>query len=62
MSWEFQKSLIGWLEKLQTYHNVVFKPICGEAKSVDVIAVLNSKERLQSVYEGYEDKHLNSTR
>ncbi|GBM62425.1 Tigger transposable element-derived protein 4 [Araneus ventricosus] len=47
----------GWLEKFRTRHNISFKSICGEEKSVDPNHVTDWIEKLKSVCQGYGDKN-----
>ncbi|GBM10573.1 hypothetical protein AVEN_21904-1 [Araneus ventricosus] len=46
------KASNGWLEKFQIRHNISFKSICGEEKSVDPNHVTDWVEKLKSVCQG----------
>jgi hypothetical protein len=48
----------GWLTRFKERHNIKFKQICGESRSVDVDVVKNWKENLDAVCQGYEDENI----
>ncbi|GBM15367.1 Tigger transposable element-derived protein 6 [Araneus ventricosus] len=52
------KASNGWLEKFRTRHNISFKQICGEEKSVNPNKVTEWIGRLKSLLKGYEDKDI----
>lgn len=52
------KASNGWLEKFQRRHNISFKAICGEEKSVDPTQVADWMKRLKPLCEGYEEKNI----
>lgn len=52
------KASNGWLEKFRIRHNISFKSICGEEKSVDLNDVTDWIEKLKSVCKGYDDKNI----
>ncbi|GBM31220.1 hypothetical protein AVEN_193350-1 [Araneus ventricosus] len=55
------KASNGWLEKFWTRHNISFKFICGEEKSVDPNHVTDWVEKLKSVCQGYDVKNIFNT-
>ncbi|GBL54409.1 Tigger transposable element-derived protein 6 [Araneus ventricosus] len=48
----------GWLEKFRTRHNISFKQICREEKSVNPNEVTDWIGRLKSLLKGYDDKDI----
>ncbi|GBN73511.1 Tigger transposable element-derived protein 6 [Araneus ventricosus] len=52
------KTSNGWLEKFRTRHNISFKQICGEEKSVNPNEVTDWIGRLKSLLKGYDDKDV----
>lgn len=52
------KASNGWLEKFRTRHNISFKQICGEEKSVNLNEVTDWIGKLKSFCEGYDDRDI----
>ncbi|XP_003248468.1 tigger transposable element-derived protein 6-like [Acyrthosiphon pisum] len=52
------KASNGWLEKFRKRHNISFKSICGEASSVDRIAVDDWKKKLPNIIDKYEKRDI----
>ncbi|XP_054724765.1 tigger transposable element-derived protein 4-like [Uloborus diversus] len=52
------KASNGWLEKFKLRHNVTFKTVCGEEKSVDLQCVTEWLQILTEICEGYEAKDI----
>ncbi|XP_054721300.1 tigger transposable element-derived protein 6-like [Uloborus diversus] len=52
------KAFNRWLEKFKLRHNVTFKTVCGEEKSVDLQCVTEWLEILTEICEGYEAKDI----
>ncbi|GBM59511.1 Tigger transposable element-derived protein 4 [Araneus ventricosus] len=48
----------GWLEKFRTRHNISFKQICGEEKSVNPNEVTDWFRKLKSLLKGYDDRDI----
>ena len=58
---EYFKASNGWLEKFKLRHNINFKTISGESKSVDPEEVLDWLENVKHICEGYEVKNIYNT-
>ncbi|GBM29117.1 Tigger transposable element-derived protein 6 [Araneus ventricosus] len=52
------KASNGWLEKFRTRHNISFKQICGEEKSVNPNEVTDWFGKLKSLLKGYDDRDI----
>ncbi|GBN06061.1 Tigger transposable element-derived protein 4 [Araneus ventricosus] len=52
------KASNGWLEKFRARHNISFKQISGEEKSVNPNEVTEWIGRLKSLLKGYDDKDI----
>lgn len=52
------KASNGWLEKFKIRHNLTFKSICGEEKSVNLEQVTDWIEKLKNICDGYEAKNI----
>ncbi|GBM05390.1 Tigger transposable element-derived protein 6 [Araneus ventricosus] len=52
------KASNGWLEKFRTRHNISFKQICGEEKSVNPNEVTDWIGKLKSLLKGYDDRNI----
>ncbi|GBN50562.1 Tigger transposable element-derived protein 6 [Araneus ventricosus] len=52
------KASNGWLEKFRTRHNISFKQICGEEKSVNPNEVTDWIGKLKSLLKGYDDRDI----
>ena len=52
------KASNGWLEKFRTRHNISFKQICGEEKSVNSNEVTDWIGKLKSLCKGYDDRDI----
>ncbi|GBM34417.1 Tigger transposable element-derived protein 4 [Araneus ventricosus] len=52
------KASNGWLEKFWTRHNLSFKQICGEEKSVNPNEVTDWTGMLKSLLKGYDDRDI----
>lgn len=52
------KASNGWLEKFRTRHNISFKQICGEEKSVSLNEIADWNGKLKSLCEGYDDRDI----
>lgn len=52
------KASNGWLEKFKIRHNLAFKSICGEEKSVDLQQVSDWMEKLKEICDGYEAENI----
>ena len=55
------KASNGWLEKFKLRHNINFKKISGESKSVDPEEVSDWLEKLKHICEGYKVKNIYNT-
>ncbi|GBM25899.1 Tigger transposable element-derived protein 6 [Araneus ventricosus] len=53
-----EKAREGWLEKLRIRHNISFKQICGEEKSVNPNEITDWIIKLKSLLKGYDDKDI----
>ncbi|GBO38468.1 Tigger transposable element-derived protein 6 [Araneus ventricosus] len=58
MGLETFKASNGWMEKFRTRHNISFKQICGEEKSVNPNEVTDWIGRFKSLLKGYNDKDI----
>ncbi|GBO00676.1 Tigger transposable element-derived protein 4 [Araneus ventricosus] len=52
------KASNGWLEKFRTRHNIPFKQICGEEKSVNPNEITDWIGKLKSLFKGYDDRDI----
>ncbi|GBM80855.1 hypothetical protein AVEN_205056-1 [Araneus ventricosus] len=52
------KASNGWLENFRTCHNISFKQICGEEKSVNPNEVTDWIRKLKSLLKGYDGRDI----